>query len=141
MRYIKSYGALRSYAKIDQKPKKMPKRGRLAYERLVNLRKRITPAERVMLSLLKSVGLRYKFQKVFFIKGGTFYIVDFWLPEKRTVIEIDGMQHYRSRKQNSYDEKRTEYLERVKKVKVIRFTNETVLECPNEVKEYLESLR
>lgn len=53
------------------------------------------------------------------------YIVDFYCPEERLVIELDGAHHYED-DQKEYDEKRTEYLESLR-LRVIRFRNTDVL--------------
>jgi very-short-patch-repair endonuclease len=100
--------------------------------------KRITPAEREMMNILKYLNVYYKFQKPFFHRG-TLYIVDFFLPQQKMVIEVDGSQH-NYRKQRYYDEMRTEFLETKRGVKVIRFTNSEILRNPNYVIEQLESL-
>lgn len=53
------------------------------------------------------------------------YVVDFYCPEEKLVIELDGEQHYEAERK-SYDEKRTKYLESLN-LKVIRFRNTGVL--------------
>ncbi len=53
------------------------------------------------------------------------YIVDFYCPEEKLVVELDGDVHY-DEKAIKYDEKRTEFLESVG-LKVIRFENQDVL--------------
>jgi very-short-patch-repair endonuclease len=107
-------------------------------KRKIQLMKRITPAEREMMNILKYLNVYYKFQKPFFHRG-TLYIVDFFLPQQKMVIEVDGSQH-NYRKQRYYDERRTEFLETKRGVKVIRFTNSEILRNPNYVIEQLESL-
>lgn len=49
------------------------------------------------------------------------YIVDFYCPKLKLIIEIDGSQHYKD-KAIAYDENRAAYFESVG-LKVIRFTN------------------
>ena len=53
------------------------------------------------------------------------YILDFYCPEERLAIELDGEQHERD-KQKEYDKKRTEYLNGLK-ITVIRFKNTDVI--------------
>ncbi len=53
------------------------------------------------------------------------YILDFYCPEERLAIELDGEQH-EGDKQKEYDKKRTEYLNGLK-IKVIRFKNTDVI--------------
>lgn len=50
------------------------------------------------------------------------YVVDFYCPKKKIVIEVDGSQHYHEKGLN-YDKDRTEFLEKVRKLKVLRFNN------------------
>jgi very-short-patch-repair endonuclease len=50
--------------------------------------------------------------------------VDFYCPEKKLIIEIDGAQHKRE-KDAGYDAKRTKYLESLG-IKVIRFWNNDI---------------
>ncbi len=54
------------------------------------------------------------------------YIVDFYCPIKRLVIEVDGGQHYED-KNAKRDSQRSQYLEKFLKLKVIRFTNIDVI--------------
>ncbi len=49
------------------------------------------------------------------------YIVDFYCPQAKLAVEIDGSQHYEPKGQN-YDVARTEYLNRLG-IMVLRFTN------------------
>jgi very-short-patch-repair endonuclease len=50
------------------------------------------------------------------------YIVDFYCPAARLVVELDGSQHL---DQVAYDARRTEYLERLG-LRLIRFTHDNV---------------
>lgn len=50
------------------------------------------------------------------------YIVDFYSPKKKIVIEIDGGQHYNQDNYNK-DLERDSYLREALKLKVLRFTN------------------
>jgi very-short-patch-repair endonuclease len=51
------------------------------------------------------------------------YIVDFYAPRKKLIIELDGSQHL---EQEEYDQERTRYLES-KGYKVLRFWNQDVM--------------
>jgi very-short-patch-repair endonuclease len=53
------------------------------------------------------------------------YIVDFYCPEEKLIIELDGEVHF-DEVAIKYDEKRTEFLESVG-LKVVRFENQDVL--------------
>ena len=63
------------------------------------------------------------------------YILDFYCPEKRLAIEIDGSQHYEE-DYKEYDRKRTEYLVK-EDIKVLRFTNLDILQNMQKVREVI----
>jgi very-short-patch-repair endonuclease len=65
------------------------------------------------------------------------YIVDFYCPECRVVVELDGAPHYWIVGTDEYDAERTKYLERYG-MKVIRFENRILYKNPEVV---LESIR
>lgn len=79
-----------------------------------------TKAERAFLYQLKQTDINYKFQKGF-IAGCNFAITDFYFPDYKTVIEIDGGYH-NTPKQQYRDKTRTAYLNN-RGIKVIRITN------------------
>ena len=66
------------------------------------------------------------------------YILDFYCPEKKIGIEIDGSQHY-TEKGIEYD-KRRERILNLYKIKIIRFTNEKIRKHFIEVCEYIENI-
>lgn len=79
----------------------------------------MTEEEIILWSKLKQKQLNgYKFRRQHSIEN---YILDFYCPEKRLGIELDGGQHYQDEKIN-YDEKRTNNLKTLN-IKIIRFTN------------------
>ena len=81
-----------------------------------------TSTELKMKLLLNELGVKYEFQKIYYV-GYSFYIVDFYIPEYNLVVEIDGQQHY-NWNDKIYDRLRTEnlvYLNGVKRV--VRFDN------------------
>lgn len=51
------------------------------------------------------------------------YIVDFYCPAKKLVIEVDGGQHYENGENIKGDRERDKFLREVLRLKVIRFTN------------------
>lgn len=59
------------------------------------------------------------------------YIVDFYCPTLKFVIELDGSQHYED-EAIEYDKNRTEYLEKLGVI-VLRFTNREIDSNFNEV--------
>jgi very-short-patch-repair endonuclease len=85
------------------------------------LRQQLTPAEDQLWSALRGrqlLGLKFRCQH----PVGRF-IVDFYCPSCKLVIEVDGDIHTQ---QKAYDEARTEQLESYG-YRVLRFTNEEVL--------------
>lgn len=85
------------------------------------MRNRATEAERILWSCLKKNTLKHKFIRQYSVEG---YVVDFYCPEKRLAIELDGEQHKQSLE---YDLIRTKLLEGYG-IKVIRFWNWEVKE-------------
>ena len=55
------------------------------------------------------------------------YIVDFYCPAAKLVIELDGSQHYDNDKSLDYDKERSNFLNELG-ISVIRFTNRDVHE-------------
>lgn len=83
-----------------------------------DLRNNSTPEEILLWLQLKNSQLGFKFRRQHSIGG---YIVDFYCPVKKLVIEIDGPQHF-TKENMEYDSVRTEFLKGLD-IKVIRFTN------------------
>src|SRR5512136_2522910 len=89
-----------------------------------HLRKDATDAERKLWSILrnrKMAGLKFFRQY-----GIGPYILDFYCPEQRLAIEVDGGQHAEVRGQKN-DAKRDRYLRELN-IRVIRFWNNDVLQ-------------
>ncbi len=84
------------------------------------LRKSSTPQEIILWSRIKNSNLGYKFRRQHSIGK---YIVDFYCPLKRLIIEIDGSQHIE--KQREYDLKRDYYLQKLN-FKIIRFMDNEI---------------
>ena len=55
------------------------------------------------------------------------YIVDFYCPVKKLVVEIDGGQHYDFGELIEKDKERENYLKNILKLKVVRFTNVDIM--------------
>ena len=86
-----------------------------------SIRKKQTPAETLLWSLLRNRELNgLKFRRQYPVGN---YILDFYCPEKKLAIEVDGGQHMVNKQQ---DQTRTLALEK-RGIKVIRFTNDEVL--------------
>jgi len=87
------------------------------------LRKNSTDAERRLWSKLRLRQLNgFQFYRQRIIVN---YIMDFFCPKAKLVVEVDGGQHYSGEKQKS-DFKRDEYLKRIG-IKVLRFSDREVL--------------
>lgn len=86
------------------------------------LRRELTPAERALWAVLRGRnvgGLRFRCQH----PVGPF-VLDFYCPAAKLVIEVDGAVHEQQREQ---DQARTEHLQQYG-YQVLRFTNEQVLD-------------
>jgi len=86
--------------------------------RRVDLRTKQTPQEVLLWSRLRREQLGCKFRRQHSIGG---YIVDFYCPAKKLIIEIDGSQHF-EKDNREYDKIRSSYFEGLD-IKVLRFTN------------------
>jgi very-short-patch-repair endonuclease len=89
-----------------------------------NLRKSQTEAEMALWQKLRDkVFMDCKFYRQYGIGE---YIADFYCPQHKLVIEIDGSQHY-SDDGREYDESREKYMSSLS-IKTIRFSNLDVLQ-------------
>lgn len=102
------------------------------YER--ELRLNITPTEKLFKKLTTQLRKKYKLQfKMNFQKGwykdDAFFISDFYFPETRTTIELDGKSHDK-KKQKEQDSRKEAYLKSIG-VKTIRMQNSELwnLDC------------
>ncbi|WCN13619.1 DUF559 domain-containing protein [Marinomonas mediterranea] len=85
------------------------------------LRSNMTWPEQRLWHRIRSKQLGVRFRRQFGIGN---YIVDFYSPEKRLVIELDGESHF-TVQGKQYDLKRDHYLNSIG-IKVLRFTNDQV---------------
>ena len=85
------------------------------------LRREMTPIEVKLWARLRAHRMRGVHFRPQHAIGN--YVVDFWAPLKKLIIELDGSQHL---KQEEYDAKRTEFL-KSKGYKVLRFWNNDVI--------------
>jgi len=90
------------------------------------MRKAMTPAELRLWSRLRGDQIGFRFRRQYPLHV---YILDFFCPANRLVIEIDGDSHD---EQRQYDEERTTYL-RSRRLQVIRFENSEVMTNLDEV--------
>ena len=92
-----------------------------------DLRKNMTPEEKMIwYQFLKQLPYTVNRQKLI----GNF-IVDFYIAEKRTVIEIDGVQH-KTKENEEKDKERDAELNKLD-IKVLRYTNKAVNTALNRV--------
>lgn len=93
-------------------------------ERRKELRKNLTPSEATLWKSLQRKQLYgRKFRRQHSIEN---FIVDFYCPSEKLIIELDGAYHLNFAQQN-YDTERTKRLEALG-FKVIRFENKLVFE-------------
>ena len=88
-----------------------------------NLRKNLTDPERKLWNKLRSQQLGVKARRQ---HGVGPYIVDFYIPKAKLVIEIDGDSHYEDAKALLNDQHRDEYL-RSLNLRIVRYTNNQVI--------------
>jgi very-short-patch-repair endonuclease len=94
-----------------------------------NLRRSLTPAEAALWKALQGSKLAgKKFRRQHSLGN---YVVDFYCPECRLAIELDGVKHFNSIA-SEYDLRRTEFLNR-HNIRVLRFENRAVFEHPDGV--------
>ena len=86
------------------------------------LRKHLTPAEARLWIYLKNSRLGYKFRRQYSVG---YYILDFYCPNMKLAIELDGSPH-NTEQGFVNDEKRTQFLNN-QGIKVIRFENKDVI--------------
>jgi very-short-patch-repair endonuclease len=85
------------------------------------LRKHATAAENEFCWYLDKLGLSYRFQQGFY--SPYYRIVDFYLPDHNLIIEIDGPYH-----DVDDDRRRDELFASVRGIRILRLTNEQVLD-------------
>ena len=88
-------------------------------EKRRELRKNLTEAERALWEKLR--GKRLEGLKFFRQYGIGSYIADFYCPQRRLVIEVDGGQHF-SKEGKNYDTQREEYMSSLG-IRTLRFSN------------------
>lgn len=82
------------------------------------MRNHATVSERTLWQVLRGKQLGVKFRRQ---HGIGHYIVDFYCPERRLIIELDGDSHFGDAAQD-YDRERDAYLHGLG-LRIIRFTN------------------
>lgn len=81
-----------------------------------------TESELVFKSKLERIGVRFLFQKGFITKNKNwFYVCDFYLPNLKLAIEVDGSAH---RDRAVKDKKKDDFLTKDRKFAVLRISNQ-----------------
>ncbi len=88
-------------------------------ERRIELRKNQTPQEVLLWARLRRNQLGFKFKRQHSIGP---YILDFYCPDKKIAVELDGSQHLDNKE---YDQERDNYLLGLE-IKTLRFWNNEV---------------
>lgn len=102
-------------------------------ERRRELRSKSTAIEKAFWNAVRGNKLGYKFRRQHSIGG---YILDFYCPMKRLIIELDGKSHD-SKIQKEYDMVRDKFFTDLE-YKVLRFTNK---EIKDELSEVLKKIQ
>ncbi|MBL4753114.1 MAG: endonuclease domain-containing protein [Flavobacteriales bacterium] len=97
-----------------------------------DLRNHLTPAEAELWTYLKHTKLGQKFRRQHSVG---YYILDFYCPQSKLCVELDGAHHFTPESQR-YDERRSRCLEKFG-IRVIRFENEDVF---NKLPDVLNSI-
>ncbi|MEK7635054.1 MAG: endonuclease domain-containing protein [Patescibacteria group bacterium] len=101
-------------------------------ERRRELRKNQTKTEEILWWYLRGQKLGVKFKRQHSIGG---YILDFYCPEKKLIIELDGEVH-NTKEAREYDEVRDKYFRELD-YKILRFENR---EVENDIEKVLEKI-
>lgn len=83
------------------------------------LRQKETAEEKLLWAKLRGKQMGYKFFRQYSVGP---YILDFYCPEKRIAIELDGSQHVNNKE---YDQQRDNHMS-LNDIKVLRFWNREV---------------
>jgi len=86
-----------------------------------DLRRSMTSAEGIFWSRIRNCRMKYKFRRQYSIGK---YVADFYCPEIKLVVEIDGGQHFED-ETIKYDLERTKYFNDLGII-VVRYTNADV---------------
>jgi len=108
-----------------------------AKERVKKLASNPSKAEIQVKYLLSKIGYKFDFQKI--IDGDSYYyIVDFYLPKYKLVIEVDG-EYHDTPEQKQKDITREKHLVSLGYTKIIRFKNKDVFNLTE--KEFSKKLK
>ena len=104
-------------------------------EKRKSLRSNLTPAEATLWRILKGKQLQgKKFRRQFSVGA---YILDFYCPQEKLAIELDGAHHY-TEQGMAHDKVRDEFLAQ-HDIRVLRIENKNVFENQDQVIILIES--
>jgi len=98
-----------------------------------DLRNNLTEPEKHLWQILRKQQMGYKFRRQ---HGIGHYIVDFYCPQLKLVIEVDGDSHY-SEEAQSHDKDRDHYMQTLG-IMTIRLQNDAVMNNIEGVHQYLK---
>jgi cyclase len=107
----------------------------LLFEKAKNLRNKLTTAEMALWGYLKTNPSGHKFRRQHPIG---IYIVDFFCYKLKLVIEVDGLIH--EKEEIKKDDEEREKIIRAEGIKLIRFTNNEVMQQIEKVIVKIQSL-
>lgn len=119
-------------SRLSKKERKRVQNVGIHYE---ELRKNPTTAEQAFRSILRDSGIQHEFQRPVKLDTGFRYI-DFYFPQLRLAIEIDGGYH-KDLAQETKDRQREQEILSKLPVTFLRFSNEQVLDKPEVLLEAL----
>ncbi len=98
------------------------------------LRSNMTYCEKIVWTYLRKRQLGYRFLRQYSVDH---FVIDFYCPELKLAIEIDGSVHEKP-DQKKYDEERQRYIKQYG-IKFLRITNEELIGNPNKAFDKIES--
>ena len=117
-------------------PRRLRRYSPAVHQHLAELRRDTTPAERVLWSCLRDRNLAgVKFRRQYPIAS---FVLDFYAPALRLVIEVDGDVHDLPERRD-YDARRQAWLE-VQGMRVLRFSSGAVVDELSEVLERIAAV-
>lgn len=119
----------------------MSGRSRVGRKAKRRLKEQATPAERTLIVALDQAREPYSFQYIVPTAHADagFYVVDFHLPRRKLLVELDGAPHY-TQAGHWHDRLRTEAIEQAKPdLLLIRFANRDVTHDAAGLVNYLRS--
>jgi len=121
---------------LKKKNKRVDKHMAAAFNLKYDQTKQSSKYEIAFKEIIDKWGIDYIWQQPFF-NNQRYVCVDFFFPDTRIVVEIDGPEHY-SKERKVKDKDRNLYLKKVHKVKdILRITNNEVMEKPELIEDLL----